>query len=179
MKNGWTAERRARQSEAIRRWKPWEKSTGPRTKRGKARVARNAYRGGMRPFLRALSAAMRTSTASERLLSEARSRTPRKRQRSPAVRDKPVWWPRLSRTHWGKQRADLGRLSKAENLQIKAGVARAVESGQPPLTAALQAMKDAWALGGPFAAARFAVLCLPHCHKRLPRRRVGPEELLP
>ena len=71
------------------------------------------------------------------------------------------------------------RLSKAENLQIKAGVARAIESGQPPLTAALQAMKNAWALGGPTAAARFAVLCLPHCHKRLPRRRVGPEDLLP
>src|SRR3954451_21000362 len=35
--NGWTPERRARQAEAIQQWKPWEKSTGPRTTRGKAR----------------------------------------------------------------------------------------------------------------------------------------------
>lgn len=32
----------------IKRWKPWEHSTGPRTARGKAKVAGNAYRGGHR-----------------------------------------------------------------------------------------------------------------------------------
>ena len=41
--NGWTPERRARQAQAIRRWRPWEHSTGPRTAVGKARSARNAY----------------------------------------------------------------------------------------------------------------------------------------
>lgn len=41
----WTPERRAKQAEAIRRWKPWEKSTGPRTPEGKARSSRNADRG--------------------------------------------------------------------------------------------------------------------------------------
>lgn len=41
----WTPERRARQAEAIRRWKPWKKSTGPRTPEGKARSSRNADRG--------------------------------------------------------------------------------------------------------------------------------------
>ena len=41
-KSGWTDERRAKQREAIQRWKPWEKSTGPRTPYGKAEAARNA-----------------------------------------------------------------------------------------------------------------------------------------
>lgn len=39
--SGWTTERRQRQSEAIRAWRPWEKSTGPRTAEGKAKVGRN------------------------------------------------------------------------------------------------------------------------------------------
>ena len=42
-KSGWTYERRAKQHEAIQRWKPWEKSTGPKTPRGKAQAALNAY----------------------------------------------------------------------------------------------------------------------------------------
>ena len=41
-KSGWTDERRAKQREAIQRWKPWEKSTGPRTPQGKAQAAANA-----------------------------------------------------------------------------------------------------------------------------------------
>ncbi len=45
--SGWTRERRARQA-AIRQWRPWEQATGPRTPAGKARVARNADRGGQR-----------------------------------------------------------------------------------------------------------------------------------
>ncbi len=44
--NDWTPERRARQALAIRRRRPWEHSTGPRTAEGKARSARNAYKGG-------------------------------------------------------------------------------------------------------------------------------------
>jgi hypothetical protein len=43
-RTGWTDERRAKQREAIHRWKPWLKSTGPRTPEGKAVVAANAYR---------------------------------------------------------------------------------------------------------------------------------------
>ncbi len=42
----WTSERCARQAELIRQWKPWEKSTGPRTPDGKAKAARNAWKGG-------------------------------------------------------------------------------------------------------------------------------------
>jgi hypothetical protein len=57
--NGWTPERRSRQSEAIRRWKPWERSTGPRTSEGKARVARNPYKGGGRARLRILARLLR------------------------------------------------------------------------------------------------------------------------
>jgi len=54
MANGWTEARRKRQAAAIRRWRPWERSTGPRTQRGKTRVSRNAYRGGQRQKDRAL-----------------------------------------------------------------------------------------------------------------------------
>lgn len=36
------------QSEAIHGWKPWEKSTGPRTLEGKAASSKNATKHGMR-----------------------------------------------------------------------------------------------------------------------------------
>ena len=32
--NGWTPERRKRQAEMIKNWKPWEQSTGPKTEEG-------------------------------------------------------------------------------------------------------------------------------------------------
>lgn len=51
----WTAEARARQAELIKTWRPWERSTGPRTSDGKAKVALNAWKGGKRPALEELS----------------------------------------------------------------------------------------------------------------------------
>ena len=45
MANGWTPERKARQAELIRTWRPWDKSTGPRSPEGKAKVSSNAYAG--------------------------------------------------------------------------------------------------------------------------------------
>lgn len=47
MANGWTEERRQRQRELIQNWKPWLKSTGARTLKGKARSSRNACRTGV------------------------------------------------------------------------------------------------------------------------------------
>lgn len=55
MRSGWTPERRRRQALAIQRWRPWERSTGPRTSEGKAKVALNAWKGGERPALRELA----------------------------------------------------------------------------------------------------------------------------
>ena len=55
MANGWTLERRKQQAELIRQWKPWAKSTGPKSQEGKERVARNPWRGGHRQQLRALT----------------------------------------------------------------------------------------------------------------------------
>jgi len=52
MSSHWTPERRARQALAIHRWRPWERSTGPRTAEGKATASLNAYRGGHRKALR-------------------------------------------------------------------------------------------------------------------------------
>ena len=75
----WTKERRERQAELIRTWKPWtrstgprtaagkativlrnqtllpwERSTGPRTAAGRARSSRNAFKGANRPWWRAV-----------------------------------------------------------------------------------------------------------------------------
>lgn len=54
MANGWSSARRAKQRMAIRRWKPWDHSTGPKTNAGKKAVSRNAYRGAARLQFRAL-----------------------------------------------------------------------------------------------------------------------------
>lgn len=51
----WSPERKAKQSQAIRHWQPWTKSTGARTSQGKAVVSRNAFKGGHRPHLRQLA----------------------------------------------------------------------------------------------------------------------------
>ncbi|TAL88472.1 MAG: hypothetical protein EPN69_16275 [Rhodanobacter sp.] len=59
MANGWTLERRRRQAAAIKRWKPWLQSTGPRTDEGKAASSRNAWKGGHRPLFRAMAEALR------------------------------------------------------------------------------------------------------------------------
>ena len=55
MVNGWSLERRARQAELIRLWKPWKQSSGPKSVEGKERVSRNAWTGGHRAQLRELS----------------------------------------------------------------------------------------------------------------------------
>jgi hypothetical protein len=46
-------------AEMIRRWKPWEKSSGPKSPEGKARSARRGYKGGQRGMLRALRKMLR------------------------------------------------------------------------------------------------------------------------
>ena len=51
----WSPERKAKQSQAIRQWQPWTKSTGAKTLQGKAVVSRNAFKGGHRPHLRQLA----------------------------------------------------------------------------------------------------------------------------
>lgn len=40
----WTAEQKARQAEAIRRWRPWESATGPKTPEGKAKSAMRGFK---------------------------------------------------------------------------------------------------------------------------------------
>ncbi len=46
--NGWTKERREKQSLLIHRWRPWEQSTGPRSEEGKVAVSNNALKHGAR-----------------------------------------------------------------------------------------------------------------------------------
>ncbi|MBK7025404.1 MAG: hypothetical protein IPH41_18655 [Sulfuritalea sp.] len=55
----WMFEHRALRAELIRRWKPWEKSTGPKSEAGKARSAQRGFKGGWRGRLRELAHALR------------------------------------------------------------------------------------------------------------------------
>ena len=59
MANGWTKERRQRQSELIQTWQPWTNSTGPRSAEGKAKSSQNAFKGGIRPLFRLLDGLLR------------------------------------------------------------------------------------------------------------------------
>ena len=63
MNNGWTPQRKAKQSKAIQSWKPWEMATGPRTPAGKAKVSRNAWKGGKRPAFRKAMKELGTAVA--------------------------------------------------------------------------------------------------------------------
>ena len=58
-----TPEHRRLRAELIKRWRPWEKSTGPKSKQGKAVVAQNGFRGNPRETLKA-------AREIERLISE-------------------------------------------------------------------------------------------------------------
>jgi hypothetical protein len=62
----WTKERKARQSALIRTWRPWEASTGPRTKEGKQKASRNRQR--------ALERARQEVAAARKALTEAHER---------------------------------------------------------------------------------------------------------
>jgi hypothetical protein len=50
----WTPEQRLKQSEAIRRWKPWKCSTGAKTPQGKAISSKNATKTGDSVYVREL-----------------------------------------------------------------------------------------------------------------------------
>ncbi len=45
---GWPPERRAKQAKNIRKTRPWEKATGPKTATGKEAVKHNGYKHGAR-----------------------------------------------------------------------------------------------------------------------------------
>lgn len=59
MANGWTLERRQKQAEMIKEWRPWKQSTGPKTEKGKRVSSGNAFKGGVRPNLRELTKILR------------------------------------------------------------------------------------------------------------------------
>ena len=67
-----TPEHRKLRAELIKKWKPWENSTGPRTEEGKARASRNGFKGGqwreMLELARSVSAALREQRNSLRNL---------------------------------------------------------------------------------------------------------------
>ena len=59
MANGWTPERKAKQSELIQSWKPWRHSTGARTPEGKSVSSRNAYKGGSLSLMKVIAAVLK------------------------------------------------------------------------------------------------------------------------
>jgi hypothetical protein len=59
MADGWTPERRARQAELIRQWRPSEENTGPKSPEGKATSAYNVWKGGVEPLMRYLARLLR------------------------------------------------------------------------------------------------------------------------
>jgi hypothetical protein len=65
-----TPEHRALRSKLIRDWKPWEKSTGPKTTEGKARSARRGYKGGIRQLLQELGRELKKQSEVLKRLSE-------------------------------------------------------------------------------------------------------------
>ena len=74
-----TPEHRALRARLIRRWKPWEHSTGPKTPEGKARSAIRGYKGAERDALREVARLLReqwdaTERARREVLSEAGKR---------------------------------------------------------------------------------------------------------
>ena len=76
MATSWTPERRARQAEQIRTWRPWEQATGPRSPEGKATASRNAWSGGHRATLRELSRLVNAEIREARDVLKAISRIP-------------------------------------------------------------------------------------------------------
>ena len=73
MSNGWTQERRARQSDLMKAMRPWEKSTGPKSPDGKIRSSRNAWKGGCRAALRAVTHALKGQREALRVLRDGQS----------------------------------------------------------------------------------------------------------
>lgn len=53
-----TPEHRALRAELIRRWKPWEQSTGPKSPEGKKRASMRGFKGATRPLVRELALAL-------------------------------------------------------------------------------------------------------------------------
>lgn len=62
----------------IKRWKPWERSTGPRTAEGKAKAASNAYKGGKRQQFREQMKELRAILKEHNELLEVLSDSPAK-----------------------------------------------------------------------------------------------------
>ena len=59
-----TPEHRALRAKMIRRWKPWEESTGPKSAEGKKAVSQNAQKGGQRAVLRRIRQTLREQAES-------------------------------------------------------------------------------------------------------------------
>ena len=65
-----TVEHRRLRAELIQKWKPREKSTGPKSAAGKATSAQNAYRGTTRAILRELRRVLREQDEARQLVAE-------------------------------------------------------------------------------------------------------------
>ena len=80
----WTPETRRHQAERIRALCPWTKSTGPRTQEGKAKSARNAWKGGVRAIAAHYSCILRSmETVTKKVFSSFCQKPKYGRKRAP------------------------------------------------------------------------------------------------
>ncbi len=111
----WTTEARLKQAQRIRALCPWKHATGPRSEEGKARSARNAWKGGVRATVARFSRILReTAAITRKVFSSFR----RKR----VLKPRSAWAPKPARVTapvWDLDSdfpsdAELDRLSTAE-----------------------------------------------------------------
>ncbi|MDR3411291.1 MAG: hypothetical protein P4L87_10165 [Formivibrio sp.] len=81
MARTWTDEQKARQAALIHSWKPWAKSTGPRTTAGKAASSKNVVVGQKRKQLAIKEATQELHAAQAKLWALTKTRK--------------AWWERL------------------------------------------------------------------------------------
>lgn len=55
----WTISQRQRQAELIQWWKPWERSSGPKTEEGKQASAQRGFKSAMSEQMRLVSAVLK------------------------------------------------------------------------------------------------------------------------
>jgi len=117
----WTTEARQKQAERIRALCPWKQSTGPRTEAGKARSARNAWKGGVRATVARFNRILReTAAVTKKVFSSFRRKRVSKPRRTWAPQPAPPKAPFWDMTSDFPSDEELDRLSTDE-LRVLVG----------------------------------------------------------
>ena len=111
----WTPEARQKQADRIRALCPWKQATGPRTEVGKARSARNAWKGGVRATLARFARLLReTAAITRKVFSSFRQKRVSKPPATQAPKPPPPKVPSWDLDSDFPSDAELDRLSTDE-----------------------------------------------------------------